>query len=85
MVSQRFDPGNKVADGLVIGQIAFERGVAHQQVAAHQPADQLGFIGIHAKARAQLERDFGAEHRMVAAPALGNVMQQHSGVGGAAR
>jgi hypothetical protein len=59
-----------------IGQVALERGRAHQQVVAHQPAGELGLARLHAEPRAQLERDLGAEHRVVAAAALGDVVQQ---------
>ncbi len=36
--------GDEVGDRLGVGQVALERGRAHQQVLAHQPGDQLGLV-----------------------------------------
>ncbi len=42
----------------------------------HQPGDGLGLLGRETDARAELARDLGAELGMVAAAALGDVVQQ---------
>ena len=47
---------------------------------AHQPGDGLGLGGVEAEARAELQRDLGAEDAMIAAAALGDVVQQHRDV-----
>ena len=44
---------------------------------ADQPGDGLGLGRVQPEARAKLQRDLGAEHAMVAAAALGDVVQQH--------
>ena len=76
---------DEILDRLGIGEIAFLRGVAHQQMVAHQPGDHLGLAFGEAEARAQVLGDFGAEHRMVAPAALGDIVQQRGDIGGAAR
>ena len=43
---------DEILDRLGIGQVAFLRGVAHQQMVAHQPRDHLGFAFGEAEARA---------------------------------
>ena len=68
--------GGKIGDGLVIGEVALERGGRHQQVIAHQPGDLLGLRLGHAEPRAQLHRDLGTQHAVVAAPPLGDIVQQ---------
>ena len=72
-------------DGLGIVDIALEGGVAHQQVIQHQPGDLLGLLIAEAQPRAQLLGDLGAEFRMIAAAALGDVVQQHGEIEHAAR
>ncbi len=72
--------GNEVEDRLRVGQVALERRSAHQQVMTHQPGDQRGFFLAQAEARAQLLGDFGPEHRVIAATALGDVVQQRGDV-----
>ena len=47
---------DEIGDGLPVGQITLERHRAHQQVRAHQPRGQLGFVGRHTQPRAQLKR-----------------------------
>ena len=47
---------------------------------ANQPGNGLGLGRVEAEARAELQRDFGAEHAMVAAAALGDVVQRHGDV-----
>src|SRR5277367_2282661 len=76
---------DKVADGLWVADIALERCAAHQQMPAYQPSYCLRLLPGEAEPRPELERDAFAEHRMVAAPALSDVMQQNCEVKRAAR
>ena len=71
---------DEILDRLGIGEVALERGRRHQQMIAHQPGDGLGLGRVEPEARAELQRDLGAEHAMVAAAALGDVVQQHGDV-----
>ena len=50
-----------------------------------QPGDGLGLALGEAEPRAQGARDLGAEHAMIAAAALGDVVQQHGDIEDAAR
>ena len=81
----RLHLGGEIGDGLGIVDVALEGGLAHQQVVAHQPVDGLGLLGGEAEARAELLRHFGAQFRMVAAAALGDVVQHHREIEHAAR
>ena len=72
--------GDEILDRLGVGEVALERGRRHQQMMAHQPGDGLGLGRIEPEARAELQRDLGADHAMVAAAALGDVVQQHRDV-----
>ncbi len=45
-----------------------------------QPRDHLGLFVRHPQPWAQLQRDFGAEHRVIAAAPLGDVVKQHRDV-----
>ena len=47
-----FDQFTEVMDGFMVAQVAFEGGVAHEQVPAYQPCHGLGFCWLEAKARA---------------------------------
>ena len=47
---------------------------------ADQPGDGLGLGLVEPEARAKLERHLGAQFAMVAAAALGDVVQQHRDV-----
>ena len=68
---------DEILDRLGIGEVALERGRGHQQMMADQPGDGLGLGGVEAEARAELQRDLGADDAVVAAAALGDVVQQH--------
>ena len=75
----------EAADGLGIVDVELEGGAAHQQMPAHEPGDRLGLLGAEAEARTELLRHLLAQHRMVAAAALGDVVQQHGEIERAAR
>ncbi len=75
----------EIEDRLEVRQVALERRRRHQQMEAHQPGDGLGLGRRQAEARAQPPRDFGAEDRMVATAALGDVVEQHRDIERAAR
>ncbi len=68
---------DEIVDRLGVGQVALEGGGAHQQMVAHQPGDGLGFGRIEAEARAQFLRHGLAEHAMITAPSLGDIVEQH--------
>ena len=51
----------------------------------HQPGHRFGFLGGQPERRADLQRQFRAELGMVAAAALGDVVQQHRHIQRAAR
>ena len=71
---------DEILDRLGVGEVALERRRRQQQVVADEPGDGLRLCRIETEARAQLERDLGAEHAVVAAAALGDVVQQHRDV-----
>jgi hypothetical protein len=50
---------HEVADRLAVGQVTLERRCAHDQVVAHQPADQLGLLLVQTQPRAEPLGDFG--------------------------
>ena len=70
------DLGDKIGDRFPVSQIAFEGDCAHQQMVAHQPGDQVAFLFGHSEPRAQFERHFCTEHRMIAAPPFGDIVEQ---------
>ena len=72
---------DEILHRLGIGQVALLRGVAHQQVMEHQPCDQLGLAVRQAEAGAQIARDLSAQYRMVAFPALGDIVEQRRDIG----
>ena len=43
---------------------------------AHEPRDQFGFMRLEAQSRTQLHSHFRTQYTMVAAAALGNVVEQ---------
>jgi hypothetical protein len=69
--------GGKVEDGLEVVEIAHLRGLAHQQVMAHQPGDQLGLVRRQPEPRAQRLGHLFPGNRMPLPPPLGDVMEQH--------
>jgi hypothetical protein len=75
----RLDGVGQVEDGLGIVDIALERGLAQQQVMQHQPGDHFGLLGGQAE-RGPTSARFGAEFGMVAAAALGDIVQQHADI-----
>ena len=52
---------------------------------AHQPCDGLGFGLVQPEARAKLHRNLGPKLAMIAAPPLGDVVEQHGDVEHSAR
>ncbi len=61
-----------------IGDVLALRGNAHDQVPAHEPRDEVD-IGIgEPELGAERARLFLAEHRVIAAPALGDVVEHRS-------
>ncbi len=76
---------HEVVDGLGVGKVALEGGVADQEMMAHQPGDGIGFARIQPEAGAQLAGDLLAEDRMIALPPLGDVVEQHRDIEHAAR
>ena len=73
----RLHQGGEGVDGLGIHQVALEGGARHGEVVAHQPRHGLGLGGAQPQARPELQGDVGAQHRVIAAAALGDVVQQH--------
>jgi hypothetical protein len=61
-------------------QVALEGSIAHGQVVQHQPGDGLGLLPAEAQARAEPLGNLGALLRVVAGPALGDVVQQQGEV-----
>ena len=43
----------------------------------HQPGNHLGLLRRQPQRRTHMQRDFSTELRMIAAPALGDIVQQH--------
>ena len=82
---RRLHPLDKAGDRLRIADVELEGGVAHQQMPAHQPGDGLGLLGRKPEPRAELQRDLFAEHRMIAAAALCDVVQQRREIESTAR
>jgi hypothetical protein len=72
------DDIDQVLNGLVVFDVPPEGQAAEIQVVAHQPFDRLGLFRGQAQPRAQPAGDAGAEIGMVAAAALGDVVQ-HQG------
>ncbi len=77
--------GDEVGDGPRVVDIAFERRTGHQKVLADQPGGRFRFLVGQTETRPQLQRDLGAQFRMVPVPALGDVMQEHAEIKRAAR
>ncbi len=69
--------GDEILDGLGIGQITPEGGVRQQQMISDQPGDRFGLRLVQPEPRAKLHRNIGAKLAMVAAAALGDIVQQH--------
>ena len=68
---------HEILDRLGIGQIAFLRGAAHQQMLQHQPGDQIGLFFVQPKSGAQPVRHLRTQHRMIAPAPFGDIVQQH--------
>jgi len=71
---------DEVVDRLGVGEIALERSGGQQEVMADEPGDRLGFRRVEAEPRAEPQRDRRAELAVIAAAALGDVVQQHRDV-----
>ena len=67
---------DKISHRLGIVDIAAEGGVAHHEMVTHQPGDGLGLFSAEPQPRPQPQRNLGADHRMIAAAALGDVVKQ---------
>ena len=74
---RRLYEGGEILDGLGVHQVALEGGARHGEVMAHQPGHGLGLGGAETETRTDLQRHVGTQHRMIAAAALGDVVQQH--------
>ena len=74
----------EVEDGLEIRQVTHLRGLAHQQVMAHQPGHGLRLGMAQSQPRTQPAGDALAGHRMAFGPPLGDVVQKGGDVEGAA-
>ena len=73
-------------DRLRVADVALEGGVAHQEVPAHQPRDGLGLLGASGPSRGpSFSAIFSPIIGMVAAAALGDVVQQGRDIKRAAR
>src|SRR3546814_369218 len=77
--------GRKVQNGLEVAKIALERCCRHEKMMAHKPGHNVRFSRAEAKARAKIQCDFSPDHTMIAAPAFGDVMQQHRDIERSAR
>ncbi len=77
--------GDEIGHGLRIVYVATKRGVGHHQVMTHQPGGGFGFFRVETESRPQALGDLGAQHGMIPAPTLGDVMQQDGDVERAAR
>src|SRR5205085_6084322 len=75
---------DKITDRLPITDIELEGGAAHQQVPAHQPGDRLGLLRGKPQTGAEFQSDLLAELRVIAATALGDIVQQHREIKSAA-
>ena len=64
----------EILDRLGVGEIALLRGAAHEKVMEHQPGDQFGLASVHSETRAQAVGDFRAQHRVIAAAPLGDIV-----------
>src|SRR4051794_8197484 len=65
---------------LGIGEVALERGRREEEMVADQPRDRLGLGAVEPEARTDPERDLGPDHAVIAATALGDVVQQHGDI-----
>ena len=63
-----------------VAQVRLLRNAAHRQVLVHQKLDEPGVFSIDAVLAAKAPCVHRAQHRMVAATALGNVMEQRGHV-----
>ena len=75
---------DKIEDRLRVVDIALEGRLAEQKVMEHTPGNHFGLLGRQTEQRAKRQRDLSAQHRMIAAAPLGDVVQQNGGVEGAA-
>ncbi len=66
----------EVADDLGIAQVLLLRDLAHGQVVLDQPDDQVGILAGDAVLLAEAPRVGHAQHRVVAAAPLGDVVEQ---------
>ena len=82
---RRLNDIGEVQDDLRVVDVALERDVGKQQVVQDQPGDRFGLLRRQAKRRADGQRQLGADLRMIAAAALGDVVQEHRKIQRAAR
>ena len=71
-----FHLAGKILDSFEIRQIPLESNRRHQQMVADQPCHKFGFVRLQPQSRAEFHRDFRAQYAVVAAAALGNIVQQ---------
>jgi hypothetical protein len=81
----RLNDLGEIEHRLEVGEVALEGGIRHQQMVAHQPGDRLRLGRAHPEAGTELLRDLRAEDTVIAAPALGDVVEQHRDIEHAAR
>ena len=76
---------NEIVDGLGIGEVTLECGRREQEVVPHEPGDSLRFGRVKAETRTEFQRDLRTNHAVIAAAALGDIVQQHRRVEDSAR
>ncbi len=75
-MTHRTHAGGKGTDYIGVGGVLLLRHLAHGQVFAHQEFDHLRVVRVHAVLAAETLHFDGTDLRMVAAPALANVVEQ---------
>ncbi len=69
-----------ILNGLRVGQVALEGDRRQQQMLLHQPGHGIGFRSRQPEARPQPPGNAGAQRAVVAAAALGDIVQQHGDI-----
>src|SRR5579864_2900192 len=71
---------SEILDCLGIGKVALEGGRGNEEVMADQPRDGLGLRRVEPESRAELQRNLSANVAVVAAAALGDVVEQNGDI-----
>ena len=82
---RRLHQGDEIAHRHGVVQVTLIGGAVHVQVVQHQPRDGFRLARVEPEPRTQLGGHFGPHDGMVAAPALGDVVQQDRHVQNPAR